>query len=91
MWRMPLDEEYKDLIKSNIADMVNSGGRAGGALSAALFLEEFVENIPWIHLDIAGTAWVVEQKPWIAKGPTGIAVRSLVEFAKSFATCQRML
>lgn len=85
MWRMPLDDEYKEQIRSSIADIVNSGGRWGGAITAAMFLKEFAEDTPWIHLDIAGTAWMEEQKPWIAKGPSGIALRSLVEFVKSFA------
>ncbi|MBZ5615008.1 MAG: leucyl aminopeptidase [Acidobacteriia bacterium] len=85
MWRLPLDDEYKEIIKSNIADMVNSGGRWGGAISAAMFLKEFAEDTPWIHLDIAGTAWMEENKSWIAKGPSGIALRSLVEFVKSYA------
>src|SRR6202522_783806 len=85
MWRLPLDDEYKDNIKSAIADIVNSGGRWGGAINAAMFLKEFAEDTPWIHLDIAGTAWMEDQKPWIAKGPTGIALRSLVEFVKGFA------
>jgi leucyl aminopeptidase len=84
MWRMPLDDEYKEIIKSNIADIVNSGGRQGGAISAAMFLKEFSEDTPWLHLDIAGTAWMEETKPWIAKGPSGIAVRALVEFARGF-------
>ncbi|MFY9646232.1 MAG: leucyl aminopeptidase [Terriglobales bacterium] len=85
MWRMPLDDEYKELIKSNIADMVNAGSRYGGAIFAAMFLKEFAEDTPWIHLDIAGTAWVEENKPWIAKGPSGIALRSLVEFVKGWS------
>ena len=85
MWRMPLDDEYKDQIRSSIADIVNSGGRWGGAVTAAMFLKEFAEDTPWIHLDIAGTAWMEDQKPWIAKGPSGIALRSLVEFVKGFA------
>jgi leucyl aminopeptidase len=85
MWRLPLDDEYKDQIRSSIADIVNSGGRWGGAVTAAMFLKEFAEDTPWIHLDIAGTAWMEDQKPWIAKGPSGIALRSLVEFVKSFA------
>src|SRR6202167_2830292 len=85
MWRLPLDDEYKDNIKSTIADIVNSGGRWGGAINAAMFLKEFAEDTPWIHLDIAGTAWMEDQKPWIAKGPSGIALRSLVEFVKGFA------
>ena len=84
-WRLPLDEEYKENIRSNIADIVNSGGRWGGAVNAAMFLKEFAEDTPWLHLDIAGTAWMEDNKPWIAKGPSGIAVRSLVEFAKDFA------
>ena len=85
MWRMPLDDEYKEQIRSSIADIVNSGGRWGGAITAAMFLKEFAEDTPWVHLDIAGTAWMEDQKPWIAKGPSGIALRSLVEFVKSFA------
>jgi leucyl aminopeptidase len=86
MWRLPLDDEYKENIKSTIADIVNSGGRWAGAVNAAMFLKEFAEDTPWIHLDIAGTAWMEEQKPWIAKGPSGIALRSLVEFVKGFAS-----
>jgi leucyl aminopeptidase len=86
MWRLPLDDEYKENIKSTIADMVNSGGRWGGAINAAMFLKEFAEDTPWIHLDIAGTAWMEDQKPWISKGPSGIALRSLVAFVKSFAS-----
>jgi leucyl aminopeptidase len=85
MWRMPLDDEYKEQIRSNIADIMNTGGRYGGAITAAMFLKEFAEDTPWLHLDIAGTAWMEDQKPWIAKGPSGIAVRSVVEFAKDFS------
>jgi leucyl aminopeptidase len=85
MWRLPLDDEYKEQIRSSIADIMNTGGRWGGAITAAMFLKEFAEDTPWIHLDIAGTAWMEDQKPWIAKGPSGIALRSLVEFVKSFA------
>ncbi len=85
MWRLPLDAEYQEMIRSNIADIVNTGGRWGGAITAAMFLKEFVEDTPWVHLDIAGTAWVEDSKAWIAKGPSGIAVRSLVEFVRSMA------
>jgi leucyl aminopeptidase len=85
MWRLPLDDEYKEQIRSHIADIMNTGGRWGGAITAAMFLKEFAEDTPWMHLDIAGTAWMEDNKPWIAKGPSGIAVRSLVEFAKDFA------
>jgi leucyl aminopeptidase len=83
-WRLPLDAEYTEMIRSNIADIMNTGGRYGGAITAAMFLKEFVDDTPWIHLDIAGTAWMEENKSWIAKGPSGIAVRSLVEFVKSY-------
>src|SRR6202166_2401333 len=84
-WRLPLDEEYKESIRSGIADIINSGGRWGGAVTAAMFLKEFVEDTPWMHRDIAGTAWSEENKPWIAKGPSGIALRSLVEFVKGWS------
>jgi leucyl aminopeptidase len=84
-WRLPLDEEYRESIRSNIADIINSGGRWGGAITAAMFLKEFAEDTPWMHLDIAGTAWMDDAKPWIAKGPSGIAVRSLIEFTRSFS------
>ncbi len=89
MWRLPVDVEYQELIKSSIADIKNTGGRWGGAISAAMFLKEFVDDTPWIHLDIAGTAWEEEGKAWIAKGPSGIAVRSLVEFVRGFAQGSR--
>jgi leucyl aminopeptidase len=84
MWRLPVDQEYQEMIKSGIADIVNSGGRWGGAVTAAMFLKEFVDDTPWIHLDIAGVAWMEENKSWIAKGPSGVAVRSLVEFVRSY-------
>jgi leucyl aminopeptidase len=83
-WRLPLDQEYLDQIRSNIADLMNTGGRWGGASTAAVFLKEFVDDTPWLHLDIAGTAWMEENKSWIAKGPSGIGVRSLIEFVRSF-------
>ncbi len=85
MWRLPVDDEYMEQIRSTIADIMNTGGRWGGAITAAMFLKEFAEDTPWIHLDIAGTAWMEDQKPWISKGPSGIALRSLIEFVKSFA------
>jgi leucyl aminopeptidase len=85
-WRLPLEEEYKEQIKSSIADIMNTGGsRWGGAITAAMFLKEFAEDTPWIHLDIAGMAWSEEQKPWMAKGPSGIAVRSITEWVRSYA------
>ena len=84
MWRLPLGDEYLDAMRSSIADLQNTGGRWGGASTAAAFLKEFAEDTPWIHLDIAGTAWMEDAKPWIAKGPSGIAVRSLIELARDF-------
>jgi leucyl aminopeptidase len=84
-WRLPLDPEYQEQIRSNIADIMNSGGRWGGAITAAMFLKEFVDDTPWMHLDIAGISWMEEGKPWMCKGPSGIGVRTLIEFAQSFA------
>jgi leucyl aminopeptidase len=81
MWHMPLDDEYKDLLKSAFADLGNIGGRWGGAVSAAWFLREFVGETPWVHLDIAGTAWLDESKPHMAKGPTGVCVRTFTKLA----------
>jgi leucyl aminopeptidase len=86
MWRLPVEDDYREMIKSNIADIVNSGGRWGGAVTAAMFLKEFVGDTPWIHLDIAGVAWTEDAKPWIAKGPSGIPVRSLVEFVRELGS-----
>jgi leucyl aminopeptidase len=80
-WPMPLYDEYAEQMRSEIADLVNSGGRAAGACTAAIFLKEFANGLPWAHLDIAGTAWVDEPKPWQPKGPTGVAVRTLAELA----------
>jgi leucyl aminopeptidase len=84
MWPMPLDEDYHELIKSTIADIQNVGGRWGGAISAAWFLREFTGDTPWVHLDIAGTAWLDDAKPWMGKGGTGVAVRTLAELVMSF-------
>ena len=82
MWPMPMDDEYQEMIKSNIADIRNTGtGKGGGAITAAWFIKEFAEDTPWIHLDIAATCWVDEGRPWLAKGPTGVAIRSIVDFA----------
>ena len=82
-WTMPLFEEYKDQLRSDIADMVNTGGRLGGAITAALFLREFTGGLPWAHLDIAGTAWADDARPFMPKGPTGVGVRTLIELAFS--------
>jgi leucyl aminopeptidase len=81
MWALPMDEEYNELLKSAFADLANIGGRWGGAITAAKFLEPFVDGKPWVHLDIAGTAWLDEGKPFLAKGPSGVPVRSFVRLA----------
>jgi leucyl aminopeptidase len=81
MWQMPMDEEYREQLKSVNADLQNIGGRPGGSITAAWFLREFAGETPWIHLDIAGTAWLDDAKPWMPKGPTGIPVRSFVHLA----------
>jgi leucyl aminopeptidase len=81
MWPMPLDEEYKEQLKSIIADIPNIGSRWGGAVTAAMFLKQFADPTPWVHLDIAGTAWLEEAKPYLPKGPSGIGVRTLCDLA----------
>ncbi len=81
VWPLPLFEEYRDQLKSDIADFTNTGGRAAGSITAAMFLKEFTGGLPWAHIDIAGTAWADEAKPYLPKGPTGVAVRTLAELA----------
>jgi leucyl aminopeptidase len=82
MWPMPIDDEYREMIKSDIADIRNTGsGKGGGASTGAWFIKEFAEDTPWIHLDIASTCWVEEGRAWLAKGPTGVAIRSIIDFA----------
>ncbi len=80
LWPLPLDPEYREQLKSEIADLKNVGGRKAGAITAAYFLKEFAEETPWAHLDIAGTAWLEESKPHLASGPTGMGVRTLAHF-----------
>ena len=85
MWPMPLDEEYREMIKGTVADIQNvSSGKGGGAITAAMFLKEFAGDTPWVHLDIAGTAWFDDAKPWAAKGASGVAVRTLIDFVTNF-------
>ncbi|HEY0378837.1 MAG TPA: leucyl aminopeptidase [Pyrinomonadaceae bacterium] len=81
-WQLPLDKEYTRQIKSDIADIKNVGGRKAGTITAAAFLKEFADGVSWAHLDIAGTAWGDEAKPYRAKGPTGIAVRTLIQMVE---------
>ena len=81
-WQLPLDKEYSRQIKSDIADIKNVGGRKAGTITAAAFLKEFADGISWAHLDIAGTAWGDDAKPYRSKGPTGIAVRTLLRIVE---------
>ena len=80
-WQLPMDEEYKDYLKSAFADLPNIGGRPAGSITAAWFLREFADPTPWVHLDIASTAWLDEGKSWLSKGPSGVGVRSFVQLA----------
>jgi leucyl aminopeptidase len=80
-----VDEEYRDLYKSSIADLANTGGRQGGAITGAMFVGEFAGDAPWVHLDIAGTRWCNEDKPYQAKGPTGHGVRTLVHLVSGLS------
>jgi leucyl aminopeptidase len=91
MWQMPLPEEYKEQNKSEIADVKNTGNRYGGAITAALFLSEFVDNTPWVHIDIAGTAFSNKESGYIIKGATGVGVRTLVELALREAHIQEAI
>jgi len=79
-WPLPLWDEYRDLLKSDVADVKNSGGRAAGTIAGAWFLREFVDGFPWVHLDIAGTAYLEGEGASHAKGPTAIGVRLFTEF-----------
>jgi len=83
-WQMPMDDEYKELLKSNFADLHNIGGRSGGSITAAWFIRDFVDDTPWIHLDIAGTAWLDDAKPYMAKGATGVGLRTFVRLAETW-------
>lgn len=82
VWEMPLFEEYKEYLKSDVADIKNTGGKNGALVTAAYFLYEFAEKIPWVHLDIASTAWVEKDKPYIPKGASGIGVRLILDFIR---------
>jgi leucyl aminopeptidase len=86
MWPMPMDDEYREMVKGSVADIQNvSNSKGGGAITGAMFIREFVDDVPWVHLDIAGTAWLDDAKPWMAKGATGVAVRTLIDLAMNFA------
>jgi leucyl aminopeptidase len=81
LWQMPMYEEYKEQNKSDIADIKNSGGRYGGAITGAQFLSEFVGETPWVHIDIAGTSMSEKEHGYSVKGATGVCVRTLVNYA----------
>lgn len=82
LWRLPLDEDYSKQIDSDVADIKNVGGKEGGSITAAAYLQKFVGDTPWAHLDIAGTAWDFTQKSYIPKGPSGVGVRTLIDFVR---------
>jgi len=84
LWQMPMDEEYKEMNKSDVADIKNTGGRWGGAITAAQFLSEFVGNTHWAHIDIAGTFLSDKERGYLVKGATGVSVRLLVSLALSY-------
>ncbi len=84
VWELPIWEEYDELIKGDAADYKNSGGRAGGAITAAVFLSKFAGGYPWVHLDIAGPAWLAKDKPYIPKGASGVGVRLIVRFLRNW-------
>ncbi|HWR43080.1 leucyl aminopeptidase [Sporomusa sp.] len=86
MWELPNDEEYLEQIKSSIADLKNSGGRAGGTITAGLFIGQFADNTPWVHVDIAGTADADKDKGYNLKGGTGAGVRTLIQLATNLGT-----
>ena len=85
MWPMPMDDEYREMVKGTYADIQNiSNSKGGGSITGAMFIREFVDDVPWVHLDIAGTAWFDDAKPWMPKGATGVAVRTLIDLAMNF-------
>ncbi len=84
VWELPMWEEYQEQIKSSIADIQNIGGRGAGTITAGAFLKEFVEDKPWVHLDIAGTAWTDKEKPYHPKGASGVGVRLLTDLAANW-------
>ena len=89
LWQLPLYDEVHDQLKSDIADIVNSAGRPGGTITAAGFLREFVDDTPWAHLDIAGTAWAETKEPYQPKGATGVALRTLIELGLTGGQARR--
>jgi leucyl aminopeptidase len=82
VWEMPLFKEYEDYVKSDIADLKNAGGKSGALMSSAYFLSQFAADVPWVHLDIAGTAWLEKDRPYSPKGASGVGVRLLLNLIK---------
>ncbi len=85
VWEMPLAEDCAEYLKSDVADLKNTGGKSGALLTSAYFLSQFVGDTPWVHLDIAGTAWAERERPYIPKGASGIGVRLLATLVRDFA------
>jgi leucyl aminopeptidase len=85
VWQLPLWDEYREQMKSEVADIKNTGGRAAGTITAGIFLREFVGSVPWAHLDIAGTAWAEKAGPYQPAGPTGVGVRLFTEWVRGRA------
>ncbi|MCG8614733.1 MAG: peptidase M17, partial [Desulfobacterales bacterium] len=84
VWRLPLDKNFKKQIESKVADIKNTGGRPGGSITAGAYLSNFVDETPWVHLDIAGTAWDFTDKPYIPKGPSGTATRTFINLIRNW-------
>ncbi len=88
VWRLPIWDEYFDYLKSDVADFTNVGTRAAGAIIGGIFLSKFVEKVPWVHLDIAGPAFIEKERPYVPKGGTGVGVRLLVQLLRDWAISQ---
>jgi leucyl aminopeptidase len=86
IWELPIWDDYAELIKSDVADMKNTGGRAGGAITAAVFLHKFVGETPWVHLDIAGPAWLSKERHYVPRGASAVGVRLLVRFFRDLGS-----
>jgi len=89
LWRLPLGKEYTKQIESKVADIKNTGGKSAGTITAAAYLEKFVGDTPWAHIDIAGTAWDFTEKSYIPKGPSGIGVRTFLELIRSWTKMEK--
>ncbi len=89
VWQMPLYDEYRDYIKSDVADLKNAGGRNGSLVTAGYFLREFSGDTPWVHLDIAGTAWNDKDRPYLPKGASGIGVRLMLDLLEGLCSSEK--